>query len=96
MEIALIVCGVIYLITVIYNFVASKALNAMVKRKLAKLHPELVGKKLPPRSASEIIIAIIPTFIPILHNLMALSFLFRQEYLIEQTYDEMITELTNY
>jgi hypothetical protein len=95
MEIALIVCGVIYLITVIYNFVASKAVNSAVKRKLSRSHPELVGKK-PLRSASEIIIAIIPAFIPILHNLMALSFLFRQEYLIEQTYNKMIIELTNY
>ena len=95
MEVALIICGIIYLVTVIYNFVASNAVNSAVKRKLAKLHPELVGKK-PPHSASEIIIAIIPAFIPIFHNLMALSFLFKQEYLIEQTYDKMVTELTNY
>lgn len=95
MKIALIVCGIIYLITVIYNFVASKAVNATVKRKLARQHPELIGKK-PLRSTSEIIIAIIPAFIPIFHNLMALSFLFRQEYLIEQTYDKMVAELTNY
>lgn len=95
MKIALIVCGIIYLITVIYNFVASKVINAAIKRKLVRLHPELAERKVK-RSASEIIVAIIPAFIPIFHNLMALILLFRQEYLIEEGYDKMVIDLANY
>lgn len=94
MKIALIICGTIYLITVIYNLIATHAVASAVARRIKERIPALAEKKVK-ISMSERIIKVLPLFIPLLHIGIALVFLLNYEYLIEETYDKTIIALAN-
>lgn len=93
MKIALIICGSIYLVTVLYNLIAAHAIASAVLRKIKIRHPKLAKKKVK-TSISERITQKIPAFIPLFHIGMAVVFLFNYEYLVEASYDKAIVNLT--
>ena len=57
----------IYICTVIYNLLATLAATARIKRYVKVRNPELVGMRIK-HTFAEILVAIMPYFVPILHN----------------------------
>ena len=82
----------IYICTVVYNLLATLAATARIKRYVKVRNPELVGMRIK-HTFAEILVAIMPYFVPILHNFLAVAYMFHNDEVVEKAYEKYVIML---